>query len=346
MKTDGIENPCESCDTGTWDTVYNTHIEETYYDHYEEEITGISDSARFIRLYATIRKQYGVSFWEFEVYSGLPKEDTEAPGAPTLITPAEGDTIGDITPLFAWEEMTDHHSGIKNYEISIDDSIYNAGSNEFLNSPVILLDGDHTWKLRAIDGSGNVGAWSSVDTFTIIITDTVPPTAPTLDRPLDQYATSDSGVWLQWNASADYYGITNYEVMVGDSIYRFGNVTFANIVVPAEGSYDWKVRAIDIGGNTGPWSETRSFTYTPQGIDGLIDDEAITYYPNPADNVVFISGEVEIEKVSIMDLSGKTIKIVQSGNIQSIDISDLTKGMYIISFETTDGSLNGILVKE
>ncbi len=340
---DTIKGDCV-CDTGTWDTVYN-ELAETYDDHYEEEITGLSDSARFVRIYTTIKRQYGVSFWEFEVYKGTPRPDTTKPATPTLILPASGDTTIDNTPAFKWEKAIDIHSGIDKYEISIDDSVYNAGEIAFFNAPEIMSEGNHTWKIRAIDEAGNMSAWSSTSTFTIQLNDTTAPSAPDPDRPVNNFvARQGDDVLLKWFAANDESGISGYEIMVNDSIYDAGDALEITVNVVNAGDFSWKARAIDRAGNKSAWSEERTFIVLD--IDELSKQSTINMYPNPANNTLYISGDVPINKVSVVDLSGKTIQTIQSENIQSIDVSGLLNGTYFLICETTDGYVKQMFIKE
>ncbi len=339
-----IFEPYCDCDTGTWDTVF-TELEETYDDHYEEEITGLSDSARFIRIYTTIKRQYGVSFWEFEVYKGTPRPDTTMPSVPTIILPASGDTTIDNTPAFKWEKVTDIHSGIEKYEISIDDSIYNAGKIDFFNAPAIMSEGNHTWKIRAIDGAGNMSEWSSTSTFTIQLNDTTAPSAPDLNRPVNDFvARQGDDVLLTWLAANDESGISGYEIMVNDSIYDAGDALNITVNVLNTGDFSWKARSIDRAGNKSSWSEERIFIVLD--IDELSKRSSVNMYPNPVNDILYISGDVQILKASIIDLSGKTIQTIESENIQSIDVSGLLNGTYFLICETVDGYVNKMFVKE
>lgn len=68
-------------------------------------------------------------------------------------------------------------------------------------------------------------------------------------------------------------------------------------------------------------------------------------FPNPAVDVVNVSSKEEIKSVSIMDLSGKRVKAVQTKG--EVNVSSLTKGTYILQVLYTNGSVeNTKLIKK
>ena len=78
-----------SNDAATWTTIYST----TTGAGGVNDLTGLSGSGRYIRMYGTVRgTQYGYSIWEFEVYAGstntptfVPPTSTNTP-SPTTVT--------------------------------------------------------------------------------------------------------------------------------------------------------------------------------------------------------------------------------------------------------------------
>lgn len=63
-------------------------------------------------------------------------------------------------------------------------------------------------------------------------------------------------------------------------------------------------------------------------------NDKVVFYPNPVTDNLNISSDATIKSVSVIDLNGKTVKTVKSDNIQSVNLSDLSKGMYILSTDT------------
>lgn len=63
--------------------------------------------------------------------------------------------------------------------------------------------------------------------------------------------------------------------------------------------------------------------------------KSISFYPNPVTSDLNISSETEIKSISVIDLNGKTVKTLKSTeNIKSVNLSDLSQGMYILSTDT------------
>ncbi len=78
-----------SDNTTSWTTIYTT----TTGDGGTDDLTGLSGSGRYIRMYGTVRAlPYGYSLWEFEVYSGT------GPTATFTYTPTRTST--GVTPSF------------------------------------------------------------------------------------------------------------------------------------------------------------------------------------------------------------------------------------------------------
>jgi hypothetical protein len=77
------------------------------------------------------------------------------------------------------------------------------------------------------------------------------------------------------------------------------------------------------------------------------DAMSFSIYPNPADNYVTVQFASQTEgntTVQIVDLMGKVVSLTQlntvSGiNTNTIDVSNLAKGMYLINVQTPDGNL-------
>ena len=71
-----------------------------------------------------------------------------------------------------------------------------------------------------------------------------------------------------------------------------------------------------------------------------------SFYPNPVNNVLNISvkNEMTINNLSITDLNGRVVSS-SSSVINSIDVSDLSSGVYLISIETNEGKGTAKFVK-
>jgi hypothetical protein len=65
-------------------------------------------------------------------------------------------------------------------------------------------------------------------------------------------------------------------------------------------------------------------------------------YPNPAKDFLIVEGIVEVERIQIVDLNGKvirTVEIEQNEVGRTLNISELTNGMYILKKIKQDGQL-------
>ena len=175
---------------------------------------------------------------------------------------------------------------------------------------------------------------------------------------------SSGAVWTQVNG---VYG------------YRFGNGS-NTIFMPAAGfrdnAYSGKLAGVNdtdwywSSAKSGDWAQclyapsnnhymtgqyaangfcVRSVAKDPTAINEIEKTE-LTIYPNPTKNELFIKTDLQIKKIEICDLSGRNVKIfsttsVQNG-VQTISLSSLLKGIYLVKVYTDNGITVSKIVKE
>jgi hypothetical protein len=64
----------------------------------------------------------------------------------------------------------------------------------------------------------------------------------------------------------------------------------------------------------------------------------VSIYPNPVKNELFIQSEQPVEKVEIINLSGRTVETLRATSLQngaqSINVSSLPAGVYLVKIGT------------
>lgn len=107
--------------------------------------------------------------------------------------------------------------------------------------------------------------------------------------------------------------------------------------------------------NSGTWTNiTVTLTGVSETALGTTEiseksDLGITVYPNPAiDEINVRSKAAKIKQISIVDISGRSIKTVLSNqdNDMSINVSDLESGSYILIINTDKGRYNSKFIKK
>jgi len=200
--------------------------------------------------------------------------DTTPPSAPGALTA----TVAGTSQInLAWTAATDN-VGVTGYRV---ERCQGAGCANFAQvatlvgtsfGDVALASGtSYSYRVRAADAAGNLGAYSNVSSATTQAPDTSAPTAPT---GLTATAASATQVNLSWTASTDNVGVTGYRV---ERCQGAGCLTFAQIATPtgtsfsdtgltAGTSYSYQVRAADAAGNLSAYSSIASVT-TPAAPD-------------------------------------------------------------------------------
>lgn len=73
-------------------------------------------------------------------------------------------------------------------------------------------------------------------------------------------------------------------------------------------------------------------TYIPTSAENILIGESISFFPNPAKDILNIKGDLEnITSIRILNCSGQLVKQI-SCITPTIDISDLPNGIYLISY--------------
>ena len=129
---------------------------------------------------------------------------------------------------------------------------------------------------------------------------------------------------------------------VGNGVWTKAN---GDVVTVAETSGVYTLTITGAGGCKNSTMLTVTIE-TKTGIEDILS-EKLTIYPNPAkDELIIEHGELKIEKVEIYDLSGKIIVNCQLSTVNSINLSALPQGAYVLMIYTDSGVTDKKVVKE
>jgi hypothetical protein len=249
----------------------------------------------------------------------------------TTCLPPTGLTTSNITPGSA--QLSWNTTGAPIYRVR-----YRMASSGMLwiyqNTPATSLPVNglqpaslYEWQVKSLCSSGSNTSGSAWSQFSTFQTPPLPANLCSTPTGLTATAVSQQGALLTWNAVA---GAVSYNIRyrllnnntpytsassVGTSL-QIGNLTSGF-------AYEWQVQAVCINSGSGvtsvsTWSAISVFT-TPLFL---------TVYPNPANEVVYISlftDESSVISYELRDLFGK---IVYEGSVVSVS------GMNDISIET------------
>ncbi len=263
------------------------------------------------------------------------------PGAPNLLSPANGATNVSTTPLLDWSDV----SGATSYRVQI---ALNSGFTALVydqseitvsqhNVPSGILSGNTTyyWRVLAANSAGE-GPWSTSRYFT---TGTAPPAAPMLLYPPNNATGVSLTPTLDWN---DVPSATTYRVQV--STNSGFTTTVVNMLTGSSSQYTipsgvlsynvqyyWRVRASNAGGD-GQWSSVWNFTTSiqPPAAPTLISP------PNMATGISLTP------LLDWSDVTGASYYRVQMSTLSSfattvLDVSNITQSQ----FNVPSGVLTG-----
>ena len=74
------------------------------------------------------------------------------------------------------------------------------------------------------------------------------------------------------------------------------------------------------------------------------DENAIKMYPNPVANVMQIETEFDVQQIEVFSILGNRVASF-NGNLNSISLGNLNKGMYVLRIRTTEGVFAGEFLK-
>lgn len=151
----------------------------------------------------------------------------------------------------------------------------------------------------------------------------------------------------------DYLRTTQNHDSNGNLIYKFVEVWFpTGWVNSSQSTYSYDSSQRIIHGVTQAWSYMTSewdisyretYTYGTLGVSAH-ETSSITLYPNPAADRLEIAGIGEAKLVEIYGIDGKRQKMQATNN--SMDVSALAAGTYILSVETEKGISKAKFIKQ
>ena len=84
-------------------------------------------------------------------------------------------------------------------------------------------------------------------------------------------------------------------------------------------------------------NETWTFSHDSSiDLDDIDSKQPPAFYPNPVRDIVHLTHQENVARVRVISLTGKTLIDIKTQE-KSINLSKLSKGMYLINFDMKDG---------
>ena len=183
---------------------------------------------------------------------------------PDLISPENMSTTCTNSPTFRWDMPKNDRVDYYIVEIYDDrENIHKTLKTRHTSlTNVELSDGMYTWHVKANYNNGETS--NSNKSVVIISEDNKSPSTPTLISPKNSEIIYDVTPEFTWNEAEDRCGIDKYRIEISNNgmLITRGETSQNHYTVNRvleEGSYAWKVRAIDNAGNAGLFSKVHIF---------------------------------------------------------------------------------------
>jgi hypothetical protein len=198
----------------------------------------------------------------------------------TPVTPLDGEEIDRLRPHLEWEPV----EGVNIYHIQIGtDSNFDSFFRETdLYNNFFDIDKDlknnvtYYWRIKCYNDEENTyGEWSEPASFTIKLS----VATPGLISPTGNKSVNSEYIDLSWEniqeakeyeVQVDYYGNFKNDLLVNQKTY---GPKYTITKYMHSGTYYWRVKAVDLNGISGAWSETGVFYYINPKESELMGDE-------------------------------------------------------------------------
>jgi Bacterial Ig-like domain len=320
------------------DSTFSTPVDTATVDQatYTEHSKLYADGTYWWRVQALDDESQGQSW-------STPQSFTKSSPALTPDSPVGGAHVAGTTP-FRWDAAP--FAAAYNLEVYKNNDTTFSSSNRVVSvtvkttayTPTTPLPADTTryvWRVRRIDASNNPGPWSSPQTFY----STGQAAAPV--RPAD-------GVWVGARTSlfewTEVPGATTYRLLFGGtstSIYSTAATAYAPTSALRDGSYTWRVQALDAGGHSLGTSQSRDFRVdgTPPQVTSVAPTTlkpSSTIKATFSERVVGVSNKtMKLYRVKGGQKSriDATVDVLQRGKVASLDPQHRLKaGNYLVVF--------------
>ncbi|GEM_PF-5387864 len=264
--------------------------------------------------------------------------DSTPPVAPVVITPANGSTTTDPTPLISGTS-----EALNKIRIYIDnvlrDSVTADASGAWSYTSPTLSQGSHTVKATATDPMNLTSGYSNINTFTI---DYTLPGAPVVLAPANGGYVTTTTPTISGTAEANSKVRIYIDGVLKDSITADGSGNWSIVSTTlTQGSHTVKATATDLAGNTSAFSNTNTFT-----VDSAVPANPVVSAPADGSYITTatptMSGTAEANskvRIYIDGVLRDSTTADGSGNWTKVSAT-LTQGSHTIKVTATDAAGN------
>lgn len=193
----------------------------------EEIRNKIANGEKILPIYGDPLFQFGFGLQNY----GL--NDGSAPANFGLVAPGNNTFHSPNLPSFRWNASSDNETGIRHYEIYVDDEhVATTKNTEWDHRNLVLMNGGHTWYVEAVNWAGGK---TRSPTFGFDLNDTSAPPAFNVYTAASE---NDSNYKIYWSFAADAgSGIASYEVLAnGGFVSEQAPTVLSDVAVAANGN--------------------------------------------------------------------------------------------------------------
>jgi chitodextrinase len=191
--------------------------------------------------------------------------------APVFQGALASSNLTDRSVSISWSPATDNVR-VAGYQIFRNGTLAGTGSGTQFNDSGLSPSTSYSYQVLAFDAAGNQSARSAALSITTRAADTTPPSAPGAPS---SGATTPSSIALSWAASADNYGVAEYQVFRNGALA--GTTATANFIdtgLQPSTAYSYTIKAKDAAGNLSAASPAASASTAAGNV-------ATVYYRTP-----------------------------------------------------------------
>ena len=139
--------------------------------------------------------------------------------------------------------------------------------------------------------------------------------------------------------NGEYQLLDSYDLKTNEQFCQTYTKSIEQDIIPAGKNFKLKITGTYVSGDFYIGVDELAITQTaPTLASESVSKNQISIYPNPVQNVIQLSDYKNIVKLIITDMSGRTVKSIDSPST-STDVSALKSGNYILSIVDKEGKI-------